>query len=263
MHSKKPFLLLQSRSEDEASDDEYQAFLKFGGLKPAELTRLRLDMGMRPQVALDDYAGVLMGGGAANFAYDDTQKSPEQREFEAYILPLVQRIVATDTPFLGACLGEPVHQRDQVFGLPGEVGGDGNTAPWLRVRTETRGQGENETKRTLFTLKRSVTGQLDSIECETEVGDPYVMIAIVKELGFVPFSDLSKTRQTGKLDDIEVCIDSVEDLGDFMELERLADENADPAVITDDLWRIMAELGISRQDEVTDGYDILMKKLKA
>ena len=48
-----------------------------------------------------------------------------------------------------------------------------------------------------------------------------------------------------------------------MELERLADENADPAAITDDLWRIMAELGISRQDEVTDGYDILMKKLRA
>ena len=89
------------------------------------------------------------------------------------------------------------------------------------------------------------------------------MIAIIKELGFVEFSDLSKTRQTGKLDDIEVCIDSVESLGDFMELERLADENADPAVITDDLWRIMAELGVSRQDEVTDGYDILMKKLGA
>ena len=89
------------------------------------------------------------------------------------------------------------------------------------------------------------------------------MIAIVKELGFVPFSDVSKTRQTGKLNDVEVCIDSVEGLGNFMELERLADENADPAAITDDLWRIMAELGISRQDEVTDGYDILMKKLRA
>ena len=89
------------------------------------------------------------------------------------------------------------------------------------------------------------------------------MIAIVKELGFVPFSDVSKTRQTGKLDDIEVCIDSVEGLGNFMELERLADENADSVAITDDLWCIMAELGISRQDEVTDGYDILMKKLRA
>ena len=48
-----------------------------------------------------------------------------------------------------------------------------------------------------------------------------------------------------------------------MELEQLADENADPAAITDDLWRIMAELGISHQDEVADGYDILMKKLEA
>ena len=104
---------------------------------------------------------------------------------------------------------------------------------------------------------------MDSIERETEVGDQDVMIASVKELGFVPFSDLSKTRRTGKLNDVEVCIDSVEGLGNFMELERLADENTDPAAITDDLWRIMAELGISRQDEVTDGYDILMKKLRA
>lgn len=104
---------------------------------------------------------------------------------------------------------------------------------------------------------------MDSIERETEVGDPDIMIAIVKELGFVPFSDVSKARQTGKLNDVEVCIDSVEGLGDFMELERLAGENADPAAITDDLWRIMAELGVSRQDEVTDGYDILMKKLGA
>ena len=165
----------------------------------------------------------------------------------------------------GSCtLGEPYEdQRDQVFGLPGEAGGDGNTVPWLRVRTETRGQGENETTRTLFTLKRSVTGQLDSIERETEVGDPDVMIAIVKDLGFVPFSDLSKTRQTGKLNDVEVCIDSVEGLGDFMELEQLADEDADPTAIVNGLWCEMAELGISsRHNEVTDGYDILMKRLR-
>ena len=89
------------------------------------------------------------------------------------------------------------------------------------------------------------------------------MIAIVKELGFVAFSDMSKIRQTGKLNDVEVCIDSVEGLGDFMELERLAGEDTDHAAITDDLWRIMARLGIHRDDEVTDGYDILMKKLRA
>lgn len=164
----------------------------------------------------------------------------------------------------GVVLSEPVHQHDQVFGLPGESGGDGNTAPWLRVRTETRRQGEDETKRALFTFKRSVTGQLDSIEHETEVRDPDVIIAIVKSLGFVAFSDMSKIRQTGTLNGTEVCIDSVEGLGDFMELERLAGENTDPAAIVNGLWRKMAELGItSRHDEVTDGYDILMKKLRA
>lgn len=164
----------------------------------------------------------------------------------------------------GVVLSEPVYQRDQVFGLPGEAGGDGNTAPWLRVRTETRGRGDNETERTLFTLKRAVTGQLDSIEHETGVDDPDAVIAIVKELGFVAFSDVSKIRQTGTLNGIEVCVDSVEGLGDFIELEQLADEDADPVAIVNGLWREMAELGIgSRHDEVTDGYDILMKKLRA
>ena len=68
----KPFLLLQSRPEDEASDDEYAAFLKFGGLQPEQLQRLRLDRG---------------------------EFSPD------YIMPLLRRIAAEDKPFLGTCLG--------------------------------------------------------------------------------------------------------------------------------------------------------------
>ena len=62
----KPFLLLQSRSEAEASDDEYQAFLKFGGLEADQLVRLRLERGDEPAVNLDDYTGIIMGGGPAN-----------------------------------------------------------------------------------------------------------------------------------------------------------------------------------------------------
>ena len=57
----KPFLLLQSRPEDKASDDEYAAFLKFGGLQPEQLQRLRLDRGEFSPVNLDDYSGIFMG----------------------------------------------------------------------------------------------------------------------------------------------------------------------------------------------------------
>ena len=46
-----------------------------------------------------------MGGGPANFAYDEAQKSLEQKQFESYILPLMRRIIEVDAPFLGACLG--------------------------------------------------------------------------------------------------------------------------------------------------------------
>ncbi len=73
----KPFLLLQSRPEDEASDDEYAAFLKFGGLQPEQLQRLRLDRGEFSPVNLDDYSGIFMGGGPANFAYPPEEKSLE------------------------------------------------------------------------------------------------------------------------------------------------------------------------------------------
>ena len=185
------------------------------------------------------------------------------REIEIKVRLQDKKGLLTALAAKGVVLGEPVHQRDQVFGLPGEAGGDGNTAPWLRVRTEMRRQGEDTTKRALFTFKRSVTGQLDSIEHGTGVDDPDAVIAIVKELGFVAFSDISKIRQTGTLNGIEVCVDSVEGLGDFIELEQLADEDADPVAIVNGLWREMAELGIgSRHDEVTDGYDILMKKLR-
>ncbi|PID31864.1 glutamine amidotransferase [Candidatus Saccharibacteria bacterium] len=101
----RPFILIQSRPENEASDDEYQAFLKFGNLEPEQLHRVRVDAGEQPALNLDNYSGVIMGGGPANFAYDDSKKDAGQQRFEAYVLPLLKQIIAHDKPFLGACLG--------------------------------------------------------------------------------------------------------------------------------------------------------------
>lgn len=101
----KPFLLLQSRPEDDASDDEYKAFCVYGGLAPEQLVRVRMDRGELPEIDLDEYSAVIMGGGPANFAYDEAQKSEMQRAFEPWLMALLDRIVAEDKPFLGACLG--------------------------------------------------------------------------------------------------------------------------------------------------------------
>lgn len=103
---KKPFLLLQIRPEDVASDNEYQAFLQFSGLEESRLKRWRLDQ--HPDVStikLQDYAAIIVGGGPACISTNQADKPEYQQLFEASLLPLMTQIIESDTPFFGACYG--------------------------------------------------------------------------------------------------------------------------------------------------------------
>jgi adenylate cyclase class 2 len=156
----------------------------------------------------------------------------------------------------GVSVSDPVTQYDRVYGQPGIVGDDENTAPWLRIRTETKGG----TTKNIFTLKRSVTNQMDSIEHETEIADDVELEKIITQLSFVPYTKLTKTRQKAKLTDIEICLDTVDGLGMFIEAEKLTADDVDYQSVIDELWIILETLGLSRADEVTDGYDVLMNR---
>lgn len=156
----------------------------------------------------------------------------------------------------GHSVGSPITQHDQVYGLPGIDGVDDNHQPWLRLRTETKGG----TIRYLFTLKKSVTNQLDSIEHETEVSDPGELLRIFVHMGYESYSDVTKTRRTSKINDIELCIDSVDGLGEFIEAEKLTGEDAEYEAVERELWQTLAIAGVDRSDQVTDGYDVLMRR---
>lgn len=101
----KPFLLLQSRPEVAASDNEYEAFCYFGGLKPHQLVRIALHLGELDTINLDDYSGIILGGGPGNVTDPVHKKSPAELEFEPKLYRLLRQIVGCDFPFLGACLG--------------------------------------------------------------------------------------------------------------------------------------------------------------
>jgi GMP synthase (glutamine-hydrolysing) len=101
----KPFLLLATRGEDVAADGEYAAFCQYGGLEPEQLHRVRLERDPLPPVDLDDYSGVLVGGGPFNSSDPVAKKGPVQRRVEAELAALLDEIVARDFPFLGACYG--------------------------------------------------------------------------------------------------------------------------------------------------------------
>jgi GMP synthase (glutamine-hydrolysing) len=101
----RPFLLLASRAEDVAADDEYAAFLRATGLSADQLRRIRLEAGPLPPLDLDDWSGILLGGGPFNSSDPAEGKSAVQRRVEAELRTLLDEVVARDFPFFGACYG--------------------------------------------------------------------------------------------------------------------------------------------------------------
>ena len=101
----KPFLLLATRPEDEAADDEYAGFLDAGGLRPGELRRIRLEAEPLPHIDLADYSGIIVGGSPFNASDPTARKSDLQRRVERELGELLDRVVDADFPFLGACYG--------------------------------------------------------------------------------------------------------------------------------------------------------------
>jgi GMP synthase (glutamine-hydrolysing) len=101
----KPFLILQLRPETEAADEEFTAFLAKGGLVEGEVRRIRLDLERLPALSLDDYAGVIVGGGPGCVSDAPEAKDPVEARIEADCLALMPEIVARDMPFLGCCYG--------------------------------------------------------------------------------------------------------------------------------------------------------------
>lgn len=101
----KPFLLLATRAQDAAADDEYAAFLRFGGLGEAQLRRVRLEQAPLGDVRPADWSGILLGGSPFNVSAAEDAKSPVQRRVEEDLRRLLDVVVAADHPFLGACFG--------------------------------------------------------------------------------------------------------------------------------------------------------------
>lgn len=151
----------------------------------------------------------------------------------------------------GVILSKPLQQRDQVFGLPGAV--PKKHFPWLRLRTQ-------DDTTYIFTFKRSVTSSLDSIEHETEVSNPEELLAIIKEIGFIPFSDITKIRRKGKVGKIELCFDKINGLGTFIEAEKLCPHDEDAAQVMQELWMVLESFGVSHADEELTAYDILCQQ---
>ena len=101
----RPFLLLSTRAEDEAAAGEHAAFLRCTGLAPEQLRQVRMEAAPLPELQLDDFSGVLLGGGPFNSSDPAASKSAVQRRVERELAGLLDQVVQRDLPFFGACYG--------------------------------------------------------------------------------------------------------------------------------------------------------------
>lgn len=100
-----PFLLLSIRTEERAAVEEHAAFARFLGVTPGEVHRVELGTAALPPIDLDDWAGIILGGGAFNASDPEESKSATQLLAERDLARLLDDVIARDFPFLGACYG--------------------------------------------------------------------------------------------------------------------------------------------------------------
>jgi len=106
MKKSKPFLILQLRPEDDASDNEFASILEYGGLEEKDVRRIRIEKSGIPEtLLLDQYCAVIVGGSPFDISTPRDEKPPIQKKIEHDFARLFDEIIKVDFPFLGICSG--------------------------------------------------------------------------------------------------------------------------------------------------------------
>ncbi|WP_285727157.1 glutamine amidotransferase [Psychromicrobium xiongbiense] len=118
----KPFLFLSTRAEHEVADSEAAAFAHYAGLDDAAFRWHRLDQEPLPELVLEDFSGIILGGSPFNASDDPALKSATQLRVEAELAALLDIVVVCDFPFLGACYGVGTLGRHQGGAIDRQYG---------------------------------------------------------------------------------------------------------------------------------------------
>ena len=133
----------------------------------------------------------------------------------------------------------------------------------LRIRSS-----ENMTKRTWSASLTFKGPKLDSVsmtrkELETGIEDPAALREILLSLDYEALCPVNKLRQYYTREEgLHACVDQVEGLGSFLELEVLVDKEEDREKALQTLDRILEALGYTMKDTTRRSYLSMLQALK-
>ena len=194
------------------------------------------------RVAACQLARVYARGGAVR----EVEVKYRVRDAEALLAALKQR---------GIELGVLVRQDDQAYAPDGWVYGDARCGvPFARLRTVAG--------RHVFTVKRPAENVLSCEEHETVVADRDQMHDAILAMGFWPTVRIVKTRRTATFGDLVLCVDELDGLGVFLEVERMVPGDVPGEAVQEELSRFVASLGIEAE-QTGQTYDSLVRDVLA
>lgn len=123
---------------------------------------------------------------------------------------------------------------------------------WLRVRKT------NELVE--LNYKKQSAKKMESEEIEFEVNSYELANKFLKALGFKEWVQVNKQRRYTKYKKYNICIDEVEKLGTFVEIELLIDDNNDTDY-EQELLDIAKVIGIDITNRINSHYDTMISEL--
>ncbi len=111
-----------------------------------------------------------------------------------------------------------------------------------------------------FTLKQRLKteNELQCLEYETTIENPDAIADMLSPMDFYEVVRVKKAREEGELNGMGICLDEVEGLGSFVEVEKMIEDETQADRIQAELFQFLESLGVSKDDQVTKGYDTLM-----
>jgi adenylate cyclase, class 2 len=151
----------------------------------------------------------------------------------------------------GIELGERVYQDDQAYAPAGWRFGDSKLGvSFVRLRTVGG--------RHYFALKQPRRNAQDCLEHETEIADREAMHGAIVHMGYRPTVRVAKTRQVAVLEHCSVCVDDLDGVGGFLELERMVPDDVAADAVQAELTAFATSLGVTAT-RTEETYDSLVR----
>ncbi len=156
---------------------------------------------------------------------------------------------------LGCVMSESLTQNDITFYIKTDIPYD------QLVRGQNILRIRQQNGKSIFTIKQTGINDLDSFERETQIADPEEMREAILLMGYSEAVRINKVRKKTMYQGYEICLDQVENLGNFVEVEKIT-ENEDPEKVQSELFEFLKQCGVSESDRVLTGYDTLIYRLQ-